>query len=128
MIRQLSRQCQMGGVVFGGDDQAAGVPVDAVNDAGTLLAADAGEGVPAVVQQGVDQRAVRMARRRMHHHALWLVYHNDALILIDDVYPRFSDLEVGVFLARLFKKLIVYVKAQHIALGKARVALCALAV
>ncbi len=57
MIRQLSRQCQMGGVVFGGDDQAAGVPVDAVNDAGTLLAADAGEGVPAVVQQGVDQRA-----------------------------------------------------------------------
>ena len=85
MIRQLSRQCQMGGIVFGGDDQTAGVPVDAVYDAGALLAADAGEGVPAVVQQGVDQRAVRMARRRMHHHAHGLIHHDDVLILVDHV-------------------------------------------
>ena len=85
MIRQLGRQCQMGGVVFGGDDQAAGVPVDAVDDAGTLLAADAGEGVPAMVQQGVDQRAVRVARRRMHHHAHGLIHHDDVLILVDHV-------------------------------------------
>ena len=64
----------------------------------------------------------------MAQNARLFVGKDDVLILIDDVYPRFSDLEVGIFLARLFKKLIVYVKAQNIALGKARVALCALAV
>ena len=45
----------MGGIVFGGDDQAAGVPVNAVDDAGTLLPPDAGQALPAVIQQGVDQ-------------------------------------------------------------------------
>ena len=64
----------------------------------------------------------------MAQNARLFIGKNDVLILIDDVYPRFSDLEVGILFARLFKKFIVYVKAQNIALRKARIALCALAV
>lgn len=59
--------------------------VDAVTRSWAFLAAGTGEGVPAVVQQGVDQRAVRMARRRMHHHAHGLIHHDDVLILVDHV-------------------------------------------
>lgn len=67
MVAELGAEGQMGGIVLGGDDQAAGVPVDAVDDTGPLFAADAGQRIAAVMQQGVDQRAVGMARRRMHH-------------------------------------------------------------
>ena len=64
----------------------------------------------------------------MAQHARLFVGKQNVLVLIYDVYSRLSDLEICILLARLFKKLIVYVKAQNIALVKARVALCALAV
>ena len=41
-------------VVFRNDEQSRGVLVDAVDDAGALLAADAGERVAAIVHEGVD--------------------------------------------------------------------------
>ena len=85
VIRQLGRQGQMGCIVFGGDNEAAGVPVDAVDDAGALLPPDAGQALPAVIQQGVDQGAVRVPRGRMHHHARGLVHHDDVLVLIHHV-------------------------------------------
>ena len=56
VIAELGAEPQMGGVVLGGDDETAGVPVNAVNDAGTLLPADAGQRRPAVVEQGEDAR------------------------------------------------------------------------
>ena len=52
----------------------------------------------------------------------------NVLVLIDDIYPRLSDLEICVLLTRLFKKLVVYIKAEHVALVKARIALCTFAV
>ena len=63
----------MCGVVFGGDNEAAGVPVNAVDNAGAQFAADAGEAVAAVVQQSVHQGAVGIPRCRVHHHARGLV-------------------------------------------------------
>ena len=51
----------MGGVILGHHQQAAGVLVDAVHDAGADLAADAGQAALAMPQQGVDQGAVRVA-------------------------------------------------------------------
>ena len=50
MVGKLRRQCQVGGIVFGSDDEPAGVPVDAVDDTGAFLSTDAGEGVCSVVQ------------------------------------------------------------------------------
>ena len=44
-----------------------------------------------------------IALRAVAQNAWLFVGKDDVLILIDDVYPRVSDLEVGVFLARLFK-------------------------
>ena len=61
VVAELGTEKGVGRVVLGGDDETAGVPVDAVDDAGALLAADAGETVAAVVEQGVDQGAVRVA-------------------------------------------------------------------
>ena len=75
----------MGEVVLRRDDEARGVPVDAVDDAGPLLPPDAGEGVPAVVEQGVDQGPVGVARGGMHHQALGLVEDDDVLVLVDHV-------------------------------------------
>ena len=47
----------MGKVVFRGNNESAGVPVNAVDDTGALFAADAAQTVPTVVEQGVDQGA-----------------------------------------------------------------------
>ena len=47
VILQLSGESQVGGVIFGGNDEPAGVSVDAVDNAGAKLAVDAGEGVSA---------------------------------------------------------------------------------
>ena len=84
-VRQLGGELLMGEVILGHDQQARGVFVDPVDDAGALLSADAGETVAAVVQQRVDQGAVGMAGRRMHHHAARFVHNNDVLVLKDDV-------------------------------------------
>ena len=66
--------------------QTAGIPVNAVHDSRADHTIDGGELSPAMPQQGIYQGAIGIARRRMHHHTLWLVYHNDALVLIDDVH------------------------------------------
>ena len=85
VVRELGGELLVGEVVLRRDDQARGVPVDAVDDAGPLLPPDAGEGVPAVVEQGVDQGPVGVARGGMHHQALGLVEDDDVLVLVDHV-------------------------------------------
>ena len=67
VVLELLRQGQMGLVVLGGDQQAAGVPVDPVDDAWAQLPVDAGQGIPAVEEQGVDQGTVRVAGGRVDH-------------------------------------------------------------
>ena len=64
----------------------------------------------------------------MAEHTGLFVHEQDVLVLVDDVEPRCADLEVAVLLARLFKKLVVNIEVQHVALGDARIAFCALAV
>lgn len=53
--RHLLRQADVGGVVLGDDEKATGVLVNAVDDAGADLAADAGKAALAVPQQRIDQ-------------------------------------------------------------------------
>ena len=55
MSGELGRQAPMSAVVLGHDHEAAGVLVEPVDDARPLLAADAGEAIAAVGDQGVDQ-------------------------------------------------------------------------
>ena len=68
-----------------------------------------------------------MYKRQAQNTRLFIGKQN-VLVLIDDIYPRLSDLEICVLLTRLFKKLVVYIKAEHVALVKARITLRAFAV
>ena len=119
VVLELLGQAQVGHVVFRRDDETAGIPVDAVDDAWPQLAVDAGEGVAAGVEQGVDQGAVRVTGGGVYHHAHRFVDHDDILILIDHIQRdvlgqnlhrfRFRQLDghgiacrkLGVFLRRL---------------------------
>src|SRR5579859_322677 len=74
----------MGRVVARGDDQAARPLVEPVHDARPLLPAGGRPGAPKA-EQGVDQGAAVVARRRMHDHPGRLVDHDDVLVLIHDV-------------------------------------------
>ena len=85
MLFDLRGQALMGQVVLRHNQQAAGILINAVDNTGTHHAADAGQAVPAMGQQGVDQGAVGIAGRRMNDHALGLVDHEQVAVLIDDV-------------------------------------------
>ena len=58
VVLELLGQAQVSHIVFGRDDESAGVSVDTVDDTWPQLAVDAGEGIAAGVEQGVDQGAV----------------------------------------------------------------------
>ena len=85
VVLELGGELLVGEVVFRRDEEAGGVPVDAVDDAGPQLPADAGQAVPAVVEQGVHQRAVRVAGGRVDHQPLGLVHHDDVGVLVHHV-------------------------------------------
>ena len=85
VVLELGGQGQMGPVVFRGDEQAGGVPVDAVDDSGAQFAVDAGEGGAAVIEQGVDQRAVGVAGGGVDHQTHRLIDHDHVAVLIDHV-------------------------------------------
>ena len=80
----LLAQALVGEVVLGDDDQAGRVFVQAMDDAGALDAADAGQ-VAAVGEQGVDQRARLGPRRGVDDQALGLVDDDEVGVLVDDV-------------------------------------------
>ena len=80
---QLVGQALVGQVVFGHHHQPAGHLIDPVHDPGPQGPAHPGQ-VRKPVQQGVHQRAVRVPRGGVHHHALGLVHHRDVPILVYD--------------------------------------------
>jgi hypothetical protein len=73
----------VGGVALRHHHHAAGVLVEAVDDAGAQLAADAGQ-IGAVGEQGVDQGAARVSGRRMDDQAGRLVDDDQVRILVED--------------------------------------------
>lgn len=62
----------------------AGVLVQPVDDAGALLPADARQLLPRMGEEGVHQRPVLVARRRMHDQPGRLVQHNEMRVLVQD--------------------------------------------
>ena len=85
VVLKLGGQSQMGPVVFRGDDQAGGVPVNAVDDAGAQGTVDAGEGIPAVEEQGVHQSPVWMSGGGVDHHAHRLIHYDHIFVLVHHV-------------------------------------------
>ena len=78
-------QTLMGKIVFGNDQQAAGVLIDPMDNPRPDHAVDPRKGIAAVRQQRVDQRSTRMSGCRMHHHSLGLIDHQQVRILITDI-------------------------------------------
>ena len=79
----------VGAVVFGDEDEAAGLLVEAMDDAGAEVAADVGELVE-VEEEGVDEGAavagvVGGAGSGVDHHAGGLVDDGEVLVFVEDV-------------------------------------------
>jgi hypothetical protein len=66
---ELGGEGKMGSIVLCDHHAAAGVAIEAMNDAGTGDASDAAELTLAVVQEGMDKRAMIMAGGGMRDHA-----------------------------------------------------------
>ena len=82
-IVELPRELLVRRVVLGDDHQPRRAAIEPVHDARPLLAADAAQIVD-VMQQRVDQRAARVAGRRVHDHARRLVDDDQVVVLVDD--------------------------------------------
>ncbi len=80
----LAERC-MRRVVFGNDQQARGSLVEAVHDAGTLDAADAGEARAAMGDERVDQGSAGMSGGRVHDDVGRLVDDDNVGILVDHI-------------------------------------------
>ena len=85
VVGELLGEARHRPLVFGGDQQPDGVLVEAVDDAGPRLAADAVSSVAAMGDQGIDQRAVRIAGGGMHDQTGRLLDDDQVLVLIDHV-------------------------------------------
>ena len=82
-------------VVLCADQQAAGVLVDAVDNALPLHTVTAGELPFTVKEQGVDQRPLLVARAGVHHHVFGFIDHQQVLVLVDDVQRDLLRLRQG---------------------------------
>ena len=82
---------------LGRDHDARGVLVEPVHDARALDAANAHQAVAAMEEQGVDQRAGRVARGRVHHHADRLVDDDQLVVLVEDVERDVLGVRLGIF-------------------------------
>ena len=67
VVGKLGRESQVCRVIFGGDNEAAGVAVNAVDDAGALFPAYTAQRVAAVVEQRVHQCPIGVTGGGMHH-------------------------------------------------------------
>jgi eukaryotic-like serine/threonine-protein kinase len=84
-LGELGDERLVGEVGFRNNEAAGGVLVEAVDDAGPLDAADAGELAVAVMEQGVDQRAIGISRCRVDDHAGGLVEDDEIFILKQNI-------------------------------------------
>ena len=84
MLGELTREGGVGGIVLRRHQQSRRILVDPVDDPRPGDPADSRQRIAAMGQQRVDQRPVRIARRRMHHEARRLVHDDQVFVLEDD--------------------------------------------
>jgi hypothetical protein len=83
-IVELTRKLEVRAIVLGDDHQPRRSAIETMDDAGAQLAANAAE-IVYLVEQRIDQRALRVAGGRMDDHACGLVDDDDVLVLIHNV-------------------------------------------
>jgi len=89
---ELAGEVGVGEVVFCDDEAAAGVFIEAMDDAGALLAADAGEG-GTVREEGVDEGVAGMAGGGMDDEAGGFVEDEEIGVLEEDIEGDILGLE-----------------------------------
>lgn len=85
MVGKLRGETLVGCIGFGHHHDAGGVLVEPVDDARAHDATDAGQAIPAVGEQRIDECPRAMAGRGMNHQAGRLVDDDEGGIFIDDV-------------------------------------------
>jgi hypothetical protein len=86
--------------VLRNNERASGIFVKAVNKSRTDLPADSGK-IAAAIQQGVDESAGRMSRRRMNHQPGRLIHHDYLRVLVQNIK---RDILCGQFRAGLRRR------------------------
>ena len=117
--------------VLGGNDDAAGVPVDAVAQGGSKGVLPIGGPLLLLIKVGLDvgdEGVDPLVFVRMDHHAGALVQEHQVFIFVDDVQLRLEDRQEGVFRGRGLKKLVIDIKLEQVPLLEAGVPLGTLAV
>jgi hypothetical protein len=82
---KVARQRVMGGLGLGDDHQTARVLVETMDDTGPANPADSGKASAAMTNQGVDECAVRVSRRRVNNQPRGLVDDDQMCILKADI-------------------------------------------
>src|SRR5579863_8503877 len=85
MIGEERGKTLMSRVALGDDEEAGGVLVEPVHNAGPLDTADAGEAVAAMGDEGVNQGALGVAGGGMDHQAGGLIKNQEMVVLEDDI-------------------------------------------
>ena len=85
MRGELLGEAGVSRVRLGDHQKTRGALVEAVHDPRPLDAADAGEAVPAMSDERVDERARRVPGGRVYDEVRRLVDDDEGLILVDDV-------------------------------------------
>ena len=85
MFLQLFCNAPVCFVIFAGNDRSSGILVDTMYNTGAQYSVDPGQIPATVIHQCINQSAAVMSRRRMHHHPLRLIHHDQIRILIQDI-------------------------------------------
>ena len=104
---------------LGGDNDAAGIPVDSVAQGGCEGVFLPGPPFPLLIQVGLDVvdegPAVFRTVMGMNGKSGPLIHQQDVFVLVDDVQLGRCYCQVGIVLPGLVEKLVVDVQLQHIA-------------
>ncbi len=93
--RELPAQGLMRQIGLCGDEASARLFIQPVNDAGAQFAADAGKR-PAMMKEGIDERATPVSRSRMNDHARRLVDDDERVVLKNYVERDLLGLSPGL--------------------------------
>jgi len=72
-------------IIFAYDDGAGCILIDSVYDTGTENSVDSAQRAMAVIENCVDQSAVRMPGSRVNYHMLWFIHNKNIFVFIQDV-------------------------------------------
>ena len=87
----------VGVIVLAYYESPRSILVNPVNDTGTLLTIDAGQGILTVEKDRVYECIVSMSGSGMNHHSLCFVDYQDIIILIKDIKGKLNRLNIDLF-------------------------------